>query len=71
MEKIEAEHPLEMDWESDARYIWPKRWAKAEARVEELETALHDLLLGTLHLELGELHGYLRRVLYRDGSIRA
>jgi len=34
---IEEQHPLELDYESDARYIWPKRWGKVAERIAELE----------------------------------
>ena len=40
---IAERHPLEMDHESDARYIWPKRWAKVAEQIAELD-ATRDLL---------------------------
>ncbi len=36
MEKIVEEHPLSCEFETDARYVWPKRW-------EELYALLPDL----------------------------
>ena len=26
VEMAEKEHPLELDYENDARYVWPERW---------------------------------------------
>jgi len=28
MDGIESEHPLSMEFDTDARYVWPKRWDK-------------------------------------------
>lgn len=34
VKQIETEHPLDLEYETDARYIWPKRWKKAKAIID-------------------------------------
>jgi len=33
MQRIVDNHPLSCEFETDARYIWPKRWAAVEAAI--------------------------------------
>ena len=33
MQRIVNDHPLSCEFETDARYIWPKRWAALEAAI--------------------------------------
>ena len=48
---IEESFYLEGDFESDARYTWPKRWAAASNSMEELEQKL-DIQQGFFNLAM-------------------
>ena len=43
IKEIEIEHPLALEYETDARYVWPKRWATIQAELDKPITEHPDV----------------------------